>query len=220
MGDSYKVQFERLKKTTDKEREDREKLISDLMKKASAMTVELESYRNGTAVIATPEDVQMKVVELRAKNLSLDEIIKNLELLGIEVEEKNVKNIILVLDSDINGGTNVVSPKVVTHYKECVEAFENEIKINPNILKNASVRDNLFLIDKAKVMISKTEEDATEMGKWMDRLDNYVKTKTNAKTGKPVYTIVDPGSYRVVLQSKNTANPDRSLERIGFQMRG
>ena len=42
----------------------------------------------------------------------------------------------------------------------------------------------------------------------------------NAKTGIPKYSVVDPGNYRVVLQSKNTANPVRSLERIGFQMRG
>ena len=48
----------------------------------------------------------------------------------------------------------------------------------------------------------------------------YIKTLTNPKTGKPTYSIVDSGKYKVVLQSKNTANPTRSLERIGFQMKG
>lgn len=48
----------------------------------------------------------------------------------------------------------------------------------------------------------------------------YVKTSTSKKTGIPKYSVVNPGSYRVVLQSKNTNNPTRALERIGFQMRG
>jgi hypothetical protein len=46
----------------------------------------------------------------------------------------------------------------------------------------------------------------------------YIKTFINPKTGEPTYSTQASGNYKVVLRSKNTADPDRSLERIGFAM--
>ena len=46
----------------------------------------------------------------------------------------------------------------------------------------------------------------------------YIKTFINPKTGEPTYSTQASGDYKVVLRSKNTADPDRSLERIGFAM--
>jgi len=46
----------------------------------------------------------------------------------------------------------------------------------------------------------------------------YIKTYINPKTGEPTYSTQASGDYKVVLRSKNTADPDRSLERIGFAM--
>ena len=48
----------------------------------------------------------------------------------------------------------------------------------------------------------------------------YVKTATSKKTAIPQYFLVDPGAYKVKLNSKNTSNPSRSLERIGWLMKG
>ena len=46
----------------------------------------------------------------------------------------------------------------------------------------------------------------------------YIKTFINPKTGEPKYSSQPTGNYKVTLRSKNTADPDRSLERIGFAM--
>jgi hypothetical protein len=46
----------------------------------------------------------------------------------------------------------------------------------------------------------------------------YIKTFINPKTGEPKYSAQPSGNYKVTLRSKNTADPDRSLERIGFAM--
>ena len=46
----------------------------------------------------------------------------------------------------------------------------------------------------------------------------YIKTFINPKTGEPKYSSQPTGNYKVTLRSKNTADPDRPLERIGFAM--
>ena len=103
-----------------------------------------------------------------------------------------------------------------------VEAMKKQLEIalkNDPKLKDPNNRQLQYNLERELIRQINSKFDFSDL--FNDLLDVvYVKTNTNAKTGIPKYSVVDPGNYRVVLQSKNTANPVRSLERIGFQMRG
>ena len=115
-----------------------------------------------------------------------------------------------------------VNLKLSKYGDEKVQALKSQLEkslVDDPKLKQEENRRLQYNLERELIRQINSQFDFSDI--FNDLLDVvYVKTKTNTKTGKPAYTIVDPGSYRVVLQSKNTANPDRSLERIGFQMRG
>lgn len=95
--------------------------------------------------------------------------------------------------------------------------IEDALKSDPK-LKSPKNRQLHYNFERELIRQINAQFDFSDI--FNDILDVvYVKTKTNPKTGIPTYSIVDPGNYKVVLQSKNTNNPNRSLERIGFQMR-
>ena len=115
-----------------------------------------------------------------------------------------------------------VNLKLAKYGDENVEAMKKQLeialKIDPK-LKDPNNRQLQYNLERELIRQINSKFDFSDL--FNDLLDVvYVKTNTNAKTGIPKYSVVDPGNYRVVLQSKNTANPVRSLERIGFQMRG
>ena len=115
-----------------------------------------------------------------------------------------------------------VNLKLAKYGDEKVDAMkkqlESALKNDPK-LKDPNNRQLQYNLERELIRQINSQFDFSDI--FNDLLDVvYVKTNTNAKTGVPKYSVVDPGNYRVVLQSKNTANPTRSLERIGFQMRG
>ena len=115
-----------------------------------------------------------------------------------------------------------VNLKLAKYGDENVEAMKKQLEIalkNDPKLKDPNNRQLQYNLERELIRQINSKFDFSDL--FNDLLDVvYVKTNTNAKTGIPKYSVVDPGNYRVVLQSKNTANPVRSLERIGFQMRG
>ena len=115
-----------------------------------------------------------------------------------------------------------VNLKLAKYGDENVEAIKKQLEIalkNDPKLKDPNNRQLQYNLERELIRQINSKFDFSDV--FNDLLDVvYVKTNTNAKTGIPKYSVVDPGNYRVVLQSKNTANPSRSLERIGFQMRG
>ena len=103
----------------------------------------------------------------------------------------------------------------IQQYKSQIEAAK---KTDPK-LKQPQNRQLHYDFERELIRQINSQFDFSDI--FNDLLDVvYVKTSTNQRTGSPTYSIVDPGNYRVVLQSKNTNNPVRPLERIGFQMRG
>ena len=138
--------------------------------------------------------------------------------MGYEFESDSKEEIF----NNINDYPVVQSDLLLAKYgDEQVQQYKSQIedalKTDPK-LKSPQNRQLHYNFERELIRQINAQFDFSDI--FNDILDVvYVKTKTNPKTGIPTYSIVDPGNYRVVLQSKNTANPNRSLERIGFQMR-
>ena len=115
-----------------------------------------------------------------------------------------------------------VNLKLAKYGDEKVDAMKKQLEnalTNDPKLKDPNNRQLQYNLERELIRQINSKFDFSDI--FNDLLDVvYVKTNTNARTGIPKYSTVDPGNYRVVLQSKNTANPVRCLERIGFQMRG
>lgn len=112
--------------------------------------------------------------------------------------------------------------KLAKYGDEKIQQYKSQIEkartTDPN-LKSAQNRQLHYNFERELIRQINAKFDFSDI--FNDLLDVvYVKTLTSPKTGEPKYSIVDKGNYKVVLQSKNTANPLRPLERIGFQMRG
>jgi hypothetical protein len=123
----------------------------------------------------------------------------------------------------INSNPVIQSNLLLAKYgDEKIQQYKSQIekaRVNDKNLKQPENRQLHYDFEAELIRQINAKFDFSDI--FNDLLDVvYVKTLTNPKTGKPTYSIVDPGKYKVVLQSKNTANPTRSLERIGFQMRG
>jgi hypothetical protein len=132
---------------------------------------------------------------------------------------KDKEDILNIINSNPVIQSNLLLAKYgdekIQQYKSQIE----KVRVNDKNLKQPENRQLHYDFEKELIRQINAKFDFSDI--FNDLLDViYVKTLTNPKTGKPTYSIVDPGKYKVVLQSKNTANPTRSLERIGFQMRG
>jgi len=93
----------------------------------------------------------------------------------------------------------------------------NQSLIDDPRLKQPDNRRLLYILENALIKQINTKFNFNDI--FNDLLDIvYIKTFINPKTGKPTYSIQPSGDYKVTLRSKNTADPDRSLERIGFAM--
>jgi len=125
----------------------------------------------------------------------------------------NLINDYPVIESDL---------RLAKYGDERIQQYKSQIekaRVNDKNLKQPENRQLHYDFERELIRQINAKFDFSDI--FNDLLDVvYVKTATSPKTGKPAYSIVDPGKYRVVLQSKNTANPQRPLERIGFQMRG
>lgn len=93
----------------------------------------------------------------------------------------------------------------------------NQSLIDDPRLKQPDNRRLLYILENALIKQINTKFNFNDI--FNDLLDIvYIKTSINPKTGEPTYSSQPSGNYKVTLRSKNTADPDRSLERIGFVM--
>lgn len=93
----------------------------------------------------------------------------------------------------------------------------NQALIDDPQLKQPDNRRLLYILESTLIKQINSKFNFSDV--FNDLLDIvYIKTYINPKTGEPTYSTQASGEYKVVLRSKNTADPDRSLERIGFAM--
>jgi len=93
----------------------------------------------------------------------------------------------------------------------------NQALINDPQLKQPDNRRLLYVLENTLIKQINAKFNFNDI--FNDLLDIvYIKTFINSKTGEPTYSVQPSGDYKVTLRSKNTADPDRSLERIGFAM--
>jgi len=146
--------------------------IKELKTEINKINKELQSAKRGMALYSTDHEIKKKVLVLRSKNYSPTKIRDSLAYTGVDVEIEHIKNIVNNIEQ--------LETEFRLHYKTCVEDYEKEIKINPQILRQASLDDIQFQIDKMKEMIDKAErdnEDTATIAKYMDKLDVYIKTR-------------------------------------------
>lgn len=93
----------------------------------------------------------------------------------------------------------------------------NQALVDDPQLKQPDNRRLLYILESTLIKQINSQFNFSDI--FNDLLDIvYIKTYINPKTGEPTYSTQSAGEYKVTLRSKNTADPDRSLERIGFAM--
>ena len=147
--------------------------IKELKSEINKLNKELQSAKRGMALYSTDDEIKKKVLELRSKNYSPIKILDRCQHIAIDIGLESIKEIVNNIEE--------LSPDMRIYYKQSVEDYEKEIKINPQILRQASLDDIQFQIDKMKEMIDKAErdnEDTATIAKYMDKLDVYIKTRS------------------------------------------
>jgi hypothetical protein len=100
--------------------------------------------------------------------------------------------------------------------KQLLDKLNQALTDDPQ-LKQPDNRRLLYVLENTLIKQINTKFNFNDV--FNDLLDIvYIKTFINPKTGEPTYSVQSSGDYKVTLRSKNTADPDRSLERIGFAM--
>ena len=134
--------------------------IAELKKENSAINKELKSVRRGMSLYITDDKVKKKVLELRAKYFSPIKIKDTLQHTGIDIKLDSIKDIVNNIDE--------LQTEYIIYYKEKCEEFEKEIKINPQLLKQSSINEIIYLIDKTMESIEEASDNSER--------DKYVKT--------------------------------------------
>ena len=129
----------------------------------------IKELRRGVNLLGTEDDIKKKILEFRAKMYSPVKIHECLQYIGIDVEVEAIKDIVNNIDS--------LSSDLKLFYAECIDNYEKEIKINPQLLKQSSLDGVLFLIDESLQMIRECSDNA-EKDKYMKSYNEYIKTKT------------------------------------------
>lgn len=144
--------------------------IKQLQKEINNKEKKIRELERGISIYSTDENTTKKILELRSKGYAPTKIYDRCLYVGIEIELNDIKNIVNnidELDSDLR-----------LYYKECLEDYEKEIKINPQILKQTSLDEVKYLMDKTMESIE-IAEDNSEKDKYIKTYKDLLATKTN-----------------------------------------
>lgn len=150
--------------------ENRNKQIKDLNKQIQRLKAE-------KFVNSTEEDIIKKILSYYAKGYQFSLILEKLRFNAYDVDIEKIKTICNNLDDLDNG--------FILYYKEQVEAYEKSIKINPELLKENSLKTYEKLINDAFEDLSKVEtieekvKIRSEIKDLLDKRGNVFKNITN-----------------------------------------
>jgi len=152
------------------EMDEKENEIKELKIKLDEKEKECKSLKRGISIYSTDDSTKKKILELRSKYYSPIRIVETFSHFGEDIELDSVKDIVNNIDE--------LDIEYSEYYRECVEKYENNIKINPNIQKQSSLNEVVFLMDETMEMIRECSDNA-EKDKYMRSYNDYIKTKTS-----------------------------------------
>lgn len=179
MADSAKITLKKMQIKYDtiirdmqNEKNKMQDLIDELQSKIIKYREELDFFKNAGTIVVEDKEIHKKILTFRARQFNIVEIKNKLTQLGIEYDIDKIDTIVSSID--------LLDNELILFYEKEREAYEEQIKIDKNIQKEALLRDNQFLIDKARIMIDRAEksDDGETLGKYMDKYDKYINTRT------------------------------------------
>jgi len=154
-----------------------EKLLENRNKQIKDLNEQIQRLKAEKFVNSTEEDIIKKILSYYAKGYQFSLILEKLRFNAYDVDIEKIKTICNNLDDLDNS--------FILYYKEQVEAYEKSIKINPELLKENSLKTYEKLINDAFEDLSKVEtieekvKIRSEIKDLLDKRGNVFKNITN-----------------------------------------
>lgn len=145
-------------------------LVEESNDTISNLESELEKYRRGEVLLGTDEQKMKYCLGYRAKGDDTTLILEKMLFNGMHISLNEIEDICRNIDS--------LDVEMQAYYKKCVDEYEDQVRLNPTILKQKNLEHNLFAIDQAKRMISECSDNG-ERKKYLELLNTL--TLTNVK---------------------------------------
>lgn len=153
------------------------KLLENRNKQIKDLNEQIQRLKAEKFVNSTEEDIIKKILSYYAKGYQFSLILEKLRFNAYDVDIEKIKTICNNLDDLDNS--------FILYYKEQVEAYEKGIKINPELLKENSLKTYEKLINDAFEDLSKVEtieekvKIRSEIKDLLDKRGNVFKNITN-----------------------------------------
>lgn len=153
------------------------KLLENRNKQIKDLNEQIQRLKAEKFVNSTEEDIIKKILSYYAKGYQFSLILEKLRFNAYDVDIEKIKTICNNLDDLDNS--------FILYYKEQVEAYEKSIKINPELLKENSLKTYEKLINDAFEDLSKVEtieekvKIRSEIKDLLDKRGNVFKNITN-----------------------------------------
>lgn len=136
----------------------------------STLNKQFETVKKRYDRVNTTEETMKKILQYKAMNLVPTTIKEKLELQGIEVDLKKIK--------DIYNGE--LSLDMETYYKQCVANHIENIRINTTYYKHSSIEEiNRLLAYAYETLEACDSEDVKMRMSIMDSVSNYIAKRDN-----------------------------------------
>ncbi len=136
---SYQIKITKLLE----EKEETNKKIEKLKNQINAKDREIQELKKESLVYSTDENKIKKVLDLKAQGHQYSVIFDKMKYSSFQIDVNEIRNICLNIDT--------FSPELQLYYKKQVEAFEESIKINPELLKDTLTKRYEFLYNEASM---------------------------------------------------------------------
>jgi hypothetical protein len=153
------------------------KLLENRNKQIKDLNEQIQRLKAEKFVNSAEEDIIKKILSYYAKGYQFSLILEKLRFNAYDVDIEKIKTICNNLDDLDNS--------FILYYKEQVEAYEKSIKINPELLKENSLKTYEKLINDAFEDLSKVEtieekvKIRSEIKDLLDKRGNVFKNITN-----------------------------------------
>jgi len=126
-----------------KERQLFEERIKELELALAEKNNIINEMKRESVLYTTEEHIIKRVLELKAQGHQYSVILDKLKFSSLNTTIEEIRNICLNTDS--------LSPELQLYYKTQVQAFEDSIKVNPELLKDTLTKRYEFLYNEASI---------------------------------------------------------------------
>jgi hypothetical protein len=155
------------------EKEELQKKNEKLKHELALKEKEIQELKRESLVYSTDENKIKKVLDLKAQGHQYSVIFDKMKYSSFQINVNEIRNICLNIDT--------FSPELQLYYKKQVEAFEESIKINPELLKDTLTKRYEFLYNEASIdLVDVTEVEERrkirlEMKEHLKEMNNVLK---------------------------------------------